>query len=150
MVDLRKPRSEVNHQHYVPEFYLKRFASDAARLKIRTLTRRQSRIITEERSIQYTCAEERIYRDREEDITRLENIVQRSATWIVPFAGRKEPLSETDARELYRMVNHFSIRTPLSMGYLKRLEENGFDLSGFGSDLNDAFENLSSAYHGWD
>lgn len=150
MTERRKPRSEVNHQHYVPEFYLKRFASDKALLKINTLTRRQSRIVSEERSIKYTCFKERIYRDAEEDITRLENILQRSGTWTLPVAGRKGPLSETDARNLYRIVSHFSVRTPHTQGHLQRLAKNGVDLSGLGSDLQVAFENMASTYDAWD
>jgi hypothetical protein len=142
--------NKTKHQHYVPEFYLKRFASDAARLKIMTMTRRQSRLIEEERSIEYTCAQTRIYRDREEDITRLENLVQRSATWNLDVAGRQGPLSPQDAKDLFRTVNHFSIRTPLSRGFLRRLAEQGVDLTHFGGDLDEAFENMSTAYEAWD
>jgi Protein of unknown function (DUF4238) len=140
----------VSHQHYVPEFYLKRFASDAARLKIMTMTRRHTHLIEEERSIKYTCAKTRIYRDREEVITRLENVVQRSATWNGAIASRKGPLSTNDAKDIFRTVNHFSIRTPLSRGFLRRLAQQGVDFSRFGSDLNNAFENMSTAYEAWD
>lgn len=145
----RSPNA-VNHQHYVPEFYLKRFASDAARLKIMTMTRRHTRVIEEERSIRYTCAKTRIYRDREEDITRLENVVQRSAAWTLAVAGRKGPLSTNDAKDVFRTVNYFSIRTPLSRGFLRRLAEQGVDFTRFGVNLDDAFENMSTAYEAWD
>jgi hypothetical protein len=134
----------------VPEFYLKRFASDAERLKILTITRRHVNLIEEERSIEYTCAKTRIYRDREEEITRLENIVQRSASWTLAVAGRQGPLSANDARDLFRAVNHFSVRTPLSRGFLRRLAEQGVDLTHFGGDLDDIFENMSTAYELWD
>jgi hypothetical protein len=150
MGSLQRAPNAVNHQHYVPEFYLKRFASDAARLKIITMTRRHTRLIEEERSIEYTCAKTRIYRDREEDITRLENLVQRSATWTLAVAGRKGPLSTDDARDLFRMVNHFSIRTPVTRGFLRRLAEQGVDFSLFGANLDEAFENMATAYEAWD
>ena len=150
MGSLQRAPNAVNHQHYVPEFYLKRFASDAERLKIMTITRRHVRLIEEERSIKYTCAKTRIYRDREEEVTRLENVVQRSATWTLAVAGQQGPLSADDARELFRTVNHFSIRTPLSRGFLQRLAGRGLDLTYFGSDLDDAFENMSTAYETWD
>lgn len=150
MTDPHKSRSDVNHQHYVPRFYLRRFASDPAKHKIMTLTRRNSCIISEERSIKNTCAQHRIYRDKEVDITRLENIVQRSATWTLPVAGRKGPLSEADARDLYRAVSHFSVRTPHSRGHLQRMVETGVDFSRLGSDLKEVFENMASAYVDWD
>lgn len=129
---------------------MKRFASDAERLKISTFTRRHTNVIEEDRSIEYTCAERRIYRDREEDISRLENIIQRSAAWTLSIAGQRGPLSESDARDLYRTVNHFSVRTPLSRGFLQRMVKQGADLTPLGSDLDDAFENMSSAYEVWD
>ena len=150
MGSLQRAPNAVNHQHYVPEFYLKRFASDAERLKILTMTRRHVHLIEEERSIEYTCAKTRIYRDREEEITRLENVVQRSATWTLAVAGRRGPLSTNDARDLFRTVNHFSVRTPLSRGFLRRLAEQSVDLTHLGSDLDDAFENMSTAYEAWD
>ena len=133
MLNPRNRPNPASHQHFVPEFYLKRFASDVERLKILTITRRHTRLIEEERSIEYTCTEKRIYGDREEDITRLENIVQRSAAWTLSVVGRRGLLSQSDAKDLYRMVNHFSVRTPLSRGFLQRLVKQGADLTPLGA-----------------
>lgn len=150
MGDAKKKSNATSHQHYVPAFYLRRFASDAKCLKILAMTRRHLHIVEEERSIEYTCAMTRIYRYREDEITRLESLVQRSATWTLSVAGIRGLLSPDDARDLFRAVNHFSVRTPLSRGFLERMSAQGLDLSKLGSDLDNVFENMSVAYEAWD
>ena len=102
------------------------------------------------RSIENTCYEDNIYGDRESEITKLETIIQRSDTWSFDAGGEDLPLSAEDARDVYRTVSHFSIRTPHSRSYLRRMVETGLDMSKLGRDPQDAFERASTSLDLWD
>lgn len=107
--------------HYVPQFYLRNFACDPERKKIRTLAKNGEYAVWAERSIEGLGFEKDLYVHSyagipvsvEETINRsVETPISQSDTWAKIQSGRTDALDRSDKPVLYALIRHLEARTP--------------------------------------
>lgn len=117
----RSMADEPHNHHYVPQFYLRNFASDTARSKLRTVGKNGDHAVWAERSIEGIGFERDFYVHMEDGVpvsveteinTRFETPISRSETWSKVTAGRSDLLDRTDKPLLYALVRHLEVRSP--------------------------------------
>ncbi len=121
---------EPHKHHYAPQFYLRNFASDAAKQKIWTLAKNGDHAVWAERSISTLGYEEDFYIHYENgvpvsvetDINRtVETPIAETATWAKIVEGRTADLDVTDKPVLYSLIRHLDVRTPHNWHTLNEL-----------------------------
>jgi len=125
LLDLRHNRmvsnGESRKHHYVPQFYLRNFASDAARQKLWTVAKNGDHAVWAERSIGTLGYEEDLYVHYEDgvpvsvetDINRLvETPIASTDTWAKIVEGRTAELDVRDKPVLYALIRHLEVRSP--------------------------------------
>jgi hypothetical protein len=109
-----------NH-HYVPQFYLRNFACDPEKNKIRTLAKNGGYAVWAERSIEGLGFERDLYVHSyagvpvsvEDTINRsIETPISKSDTWAKIQSGQTNALDRSDKPILYALVRHLEARTP--------------------------------------
>lgn len=109
-----------NH-HYVPQFYLRNFACDPEKKKIRTLAKSGEYAVWAERSIEGLGYERDLYVHSYrgvpvsvEDLINhsIETPISKSDTWDKISSGRTDALDRSDKPILYALVRHLEARTP--------------------------------------
>lgn len=109
-----------NH-HYVPQFYLRNFASDSEKKKIRTLAKNGDYAVWAERSIEGLGYERDLYVHSYDGIPvsvedainhGIETPISKSDTWAKIQSGRADALDRSDKPILYALVRHLEARTP--------------------------------------
>lgn len=110
----------VDH-HYVPQFLLRNFATDATRLRVNSIAKHGDRAVWKERSIKGIGFEKNLYVhfsrgapvSVETDVNRnIETPISESQTWQKIADGRPEELEASDKPILYALVRHLNSRTP--------------------------------------
>ena len=105
--------------HYVPQFYLRQFASDPERRKIRTVMQDGDRAIFAERSIRNLGYERDLYVHLKGDAPvnievaigkYAENPLSQSDTWRKISSGLGYQLDESDRAVLYALIRHLESR----------------------------------------
>jgi hypothetical protein len=113
--------NEPRDHHYVPQFYLRNFACDPERRKIRTLAKNGEYAIWTERSIEGLGFERDLYVHSyagipvsvESTINRsVETPISQSDTWAKILSGRADALDRSDKPILYALIRHLEARTP--------------------------------------
>jgi hypothetical protein len=113
--------NEPRDHHYVPQFYLRNFACDPERQKIKTLAKNGDYAVWAERSIESLGFERDLYVhvnngvpiSVENEINRsIETPISQSATWAKIQTGRTDALDRSDKPILYALVRHLEARTP--------------------------------------
>lgn len=107
--------------HYAPQFYLRNFACDPERKKIRTLAKNGDYAVWAERSIESLGFERDLYVHTyagipisvENAINRsIETPISQSETWAKIQSGRTDALDRSDKPILYALIRHLEARTP--------------------------------------
>jgi hypothetical protein len=113
--------NDPRDHHVVPQFFLRNFAVDDARMKVTTVAREGRMAVWMERSIKGLGYERDFYvhiaRGRpvsvETAINRsIETPISQSDTWAKIVAGRSDALDRSDRPILYALVRHLETRTP--------------------------------------
>lgn len=107
--------------HYVPQFFLRNFATDDKKKHILTVAKEGSRAVWSERAIKSIGFEDDFYITYkngipisvEEDINlNIETPISQSDTWAKIKNGCTEALDNSDRAILYALVKHLESRTP--------------------------------------
>lgn len=113
--------NDPRNHHYVPQFYLRNFACDPEKRKIRTLAKNGDYAVWAERSIEGLGFERDLYVHSyagipvsvESTINRsIETPVSQSDTWAKIQSGRADALDRSDKPILYALIRHLEARTP--------------------------------------
>lgn len=113
--------NQPRDHHYVPQFYLRNFASDPEKRKVRTLAKNGDYAIWAERSIESLGFERDLYVhfvsgipvSVENTINRsIETPISQSDTWAKIQSGRTDALDRSDKPVLYALIRHLEARTP--------------------------------------
>jgi len=117
--------SDPRDHHYVPQFYLRNFACDPEKRKIRTLAKNGDYAVWAERSIESLGFERDLYVHVVNGVPiSLENMINRSIetpisqsdTWAKIQTGRTDALDRSDKPILYALIRHLEARTPHYFG----------------------------------
>lgn len=160
--------------HYAPQFLLRNFAADEAKLKILTVAKSGLMAVWKERSIREIGYEKDFYIHRiggvpvsvETDINRrIETPISRSDTWSKIESGRSDLLDRSDREVLYALTRHLEARTPHYFATLMELanlasdpasdipftdeERRDYAILRANPELAKAQTNLMSATAGW-
>lgn len=123
-------KQEPRDHHYVPQFYLRNFASDAERRKIATVAKNGHLAVWSVRSIRGLGYEQDLYVHERNGVPvsvearinrRLETPLSSSETWRKISSGRTEALDRTDRPVLYALIRHLQSRTPHARDTVRRL-----------------------------
>lgn len=113
--------NDPRDHHYVPQFYLRNFACDPEKKKIRTVAKNGEYAVWAERSIEGLGFERDLYVHSvagvpvsvEDTINRsIETPISQSDTWAKIQSGRTDALDRTDKPILYALARHLEARTP--------------------------------------
>jgi hypothetical protein len=109
------------HHHYTPQFYLRNFACDPEKQKIKTLAKNGDYAVWTERSIEGLGFERDLYVHFSAGIPvsventinrRIETPISQSETWMKIQSGRTDALDRSDKPILYALIRHLEARTP--------------------------------------
>lgn len=107
--------------HYVPQFYLRNFASDAEKQKIATVSKNGEYAVWATRSIETLGYERDLYVHLHSGAPisvetilnqKVEIPISRSDTWKKISSGRTDLLDISDKPILYALIRHLEVRTP--------------------------------------
>jgi hypothetical protein len=107
--------------HYVPQFFLRNFATDPDRKKLTTVAKHGDRAIWAERSIESLGYERDLYVNIRNGVpvsvettinTRIETPISQSETWAKIASGNTAALDRSDKPVLYALIRHLEARTP--------------------------------------
>src|SRR6266481_2646481 len=113
--------SEPRDHHYVPQFFLRNFATDAEKRKVTTVAKNGNFAIWAERSIEHLGFERDLYVHLRAGVpvsvesainSRIETPISQSDTWTKIASGRTDALDRSDKPILYALVRHLEARTP--------------------------------------
>lgn len=113
--------NEARDHHYVPQFFLRNFATDSEKRKITTVAKNGEFAIWAERSIESLGFERDLYVfmqgktpvSVESKInSRIETPISQSDTWAKIASGRTDALDRSDKAILYALIRHLEARTP--------------------------------------
>lgn len=113
------PHGAPRDHHYVPQFYLRQFASDPAAQKIRTVMRAGDYAIYAERSIKTLGYERDFYVHHRGGIPvnvevaigkHVETPLSQSETWQKIVSGHGHQLDTSDRSVLYTLIRHLESR----------------------------------------
>lgn len=113
--------NEPRDHHYVPQFFLRNFATDPERRKITTVAKNGEFAVWAERSIESLGFERDLYVFMQgktpvsveiEINSRIETPISRSDTWAKIASGQTEALDRSDKPILYALIRHLEARTP--------------------------------------
>lgn len=122
--------------HYVPQFYLRNFACDAARTRIETVSRINGRAIWEARSISGIGHEEDLYVHTSNGVpicveaainSQVEQPISASDTWKKLSGKQEHLLDKSDKSVLYALVRHLEVRNPHYFRGLEDLSKDALD-----------------------
>lgn len=128
--------NEPHDHHYVPQFYLRSFATDDAQLKVTTVAKHGEMAIWAERSIENIGYERDFYVHQEGGVPvsvetainrHMETPISRSETWSKVMEGRGDLLDHFDRPVLYALVRHLEARTPHYLETMRELAEMAAD-----------------------
>jgi len=114
-------KSEPHNHHYVPQFYLKAFATDDEKMKVNALAKNGPFAVWSRRSIQRIGYERDFYVHIESGapvsvetgINRIiETPISKSDTWAKIKSGNAHALDRSDKLILYALIRHLESRTP--------------------------------------
>lgn len=118
--------------HYVPQFYLRQFASNTEKTKIKTIARNGEFAVFAERSIKTLGYERDFYVHRERGVpvnveaainSRVETPISESETWRKIASNSTEQLDATDKAVLYALIRHLEARGPHARQISKELAQ---------------------------
>ena len=124
--------SEPRDHHWVPQFYLRNFATDPEKLKICTVAKHGDRAVWARRSIASTGFDRDFYLHRrqgrpvsvEHEInSSVETPISKSETWAKISSDKTAELDRSDKAVLYALIRHLHVRTPHFLGTLKELAQ---------------------------
>ncbi len=113
--------SEPRDHHYVPQFFLRNFATDAEKRKVTTVAKNGNFAIWAERSIEHLGFERDLYVHLRAGVpvsvesainSRIETPISQSDTWTKIASGRTDALDRSDKPILYALIRHLEARTP--------------------------------------
>jgi hypothetical protein len=113
--------NESRNHHYVPQFYLRNFASDSEKRKITTVAKNGEFAIWTERSIENLGFERDLYVHLRRGVPvsiesqinkKIETPISQSDTWTKIASGRTDALDRSDKPILYALIRHLEARTP--------------------------------------
>lgn len=113
--------NEARDHHYVPQFFLRNFASDAEKRKVTTVAKNGAFAIWAERSIESLGYERDLYVHLrggvpvsvENTINRdIETPISQSETWAKITGEQTHALDRSDKPILYALIRHLEARTP--------------------------------------
>lgn len=128
MPDANEPRDH----HYAPQFFLRNFATDDAKLRINTVSKSGQMAVWKERSIESLGYERDLYVHTiegvpyfvETDINRrVETPISQSDTWKKIVSGQTAALDQSDRPVLYALMRHLEARTPHYRATMAELTE---------------------------
>lgn len=107
--------------HYVPQFYLRNFATDSRKLTVHAVAKHGARAIWGEKEIRGIGYQEDFYVHTvngspfsvETHLNRtLETPIAESDTWAKISSGQTAALDSSDRAVLYALIRHLHVRTP--------------------------------------
>jgi hypothetical protein len=113
--------NEPRDHHYVPQFFLRNFATDPERRKVTTVAKNGDFAVWAERSIESLGFERDLYvfmqgktpiSVESEINSRIETPISQSDTWAKIASGQTEALDRSDKAILYALIRHLEARTP--------------------------------------
>jgi Protein of unknown function (DUF4238) len=113
--------SEPRDHHYVPQFFLRNFASDPEKRKVTTVAKNGEFAVWAERSIEGIGFERDLYVHLRAGVpvsveskinSRVEIPISQSDTWAKIAGGRTEALDRSDKPILCARIRHLEARTP--------------------------------------
>jgi len=105
--------SEPRDHHYVPQFFLRNFATDAEKRKVTTVAKNGNFAIWAERSIEHLGFERDLYVHLRAGVpvsvesainSRIETPISQSDTWTKIASGRTDALDRSDKPILYALI----------------------------------------------
>jgi len=113
--------SEPHNHHYVPQFFLRNFASDSGKRKVMALAKNGEFAVWAERSIESLGYERDLYVHFRANVpvsvettinSNIETPISQSDTWAKIVTGRTHELDRSDKPILYALIRHLEARTP--------------------------------------
>jgi len=107
--------------HYVPQFYLRNFAFDPVKRRVKTVGKHGTLAIWSERSIDRIGFERDLYVHYRQGVPvcvemainkNVETPISGSATWMKIASGRTDSLDRSDKAVLYALIRHLEARNP--------------------------------------
>lgn len=120
--------NEAKKHHYVPQFYMRRFANAGDENKVMVLERHRDVVVVDRKSIEGIGYEDRLhdYDDNgapasiESDLnTAIETPFSRSTTWLKVSGGNCADLDETDRLPLYGFARHLQLRNLETLRFIE-------------------------------
>lgn len=146
--------SESHDHHYVPQFFLRNFATDPERKKVATVAKHGEVAVWGERSIEsigyerdlYVQMQNRVPVSAETAINQgIEAPISQSDTWAKTASGRADALDRSDKPILYALVRHLEARTPHYLATAKKLAQLAADPNS-GMEFTDEEREMYAAY----
>lgn len=145
--------NEAKKHHYVPQFYMRRFANADDENKVMVLERHRDVVVADRKSIEGIGYEERLheYNDNgvpasiEGDLNKaIETPFSRSTTWLKISGGNSGGLDETDRLPLYGFARHLQLRNLETLRFIEM--QHARYLTG---ELEDELTDEERAMHAW-
>lgn len=120
--------NEAKKHHYVPQFYMRRFACADDENKVRVLERHGDVVVADRKSIEGIGYEEHLhdYDDNgarasiEDDLNKaIETPFSKSTTWLKISSGHCASLDETDRLPLYGFARHLQLRNLETLRFIE-------------------------------
>ena len=120
--------NEAKKHHYVPQFYMRRFACANDENKVMVLERHRDVVVTDRKSIEGIGYQEHLhdYNDNgtpasiEGDLNRtIESPFFKSATWRKISGGNCATLDDTDCLPLYGFARHLQLRNLEALRFIE-------------------------------
>lgn len=124
------PQNVPRDHHYVPQFYLRNFATDPEKQKLTTVAKHGHVAVWAKRSIKSLGFERDLYVSLRNGVPvsvetiineRIETPISESDTWAKLVSGRADALDKTDKPILYALIRHLNVRTPHHMAVTMEL-----------------------------
>jgi hypothetical protein len=120
--------NEAKKHHYVPQFYMRRFANADDENKIMVLERHRDVVVVDRKSIEGIGYEDRLH-DYDDNgapasierglNTAIETPFSRSTTWLKISSGNCADLDETDRLPLYGFARHLQLRNLETLRFIE-------------------------------
>jgi len=146
--------TEPRDHHYVPQFFLRNFATDPERKKVAMVAKHGDFAVWRERSIESIGYERDLYVQMHNGVPvsaetaineGIETPISQSDTWAKISSGRADALDRSDKPILYALVRHLEARTPHYLATAKKLAQLAAD-PGSGMEFTDEEREMYAAY----
>jgi hypothetical protein len=145
--------NEAKNHHYVPQFYMRRFACADDKNKVVVLERHRDVVISDRKSIGGIGYQERLHdydnngarASIEDDLNRaIETPFSKSTTWLKISGGNCASLDDSDRLPLYGFARHLQLRNLDTLRFIEKQQ-----IRYLAGALNDELAGEERDMHAW-